>query len=294
MAVKVAFAGEAMIEMARQGDGARLGVAGDVYNSAVYLRRLMPEADVRLVTALGDDPYSNRIAKAVVHAGLSDAGLRRVTGATCGLYAIDTDDAGERRFTYWRSVSAARGLFSQESDFDAVAHCDVVVLSGITLAIMQNSAREALVSWLTAERGRGGRVAFDSNYRPALWSSRDEAATWCERLWRICDFAFPSVDDEQALFGDASRDAVLKRFIDYGVGGGALKAGAEGAFLLGDASGQVPTPPVARVVDTTAAGDSFNAGFLAAALRGAAPEDCARAGHALAGKVIQHRGAILP
>ena len=56
----------------------------------------------------------------------------------------------------------------------------------------------------------------------------------------------------------------------------------------------VEAPPAAGVVDTTAAGDSFAAAYLAARLRGAAPAEAARAGHALAGAVVRHPGAIIP
>jgi 2-dehydro-3-deoxygluconokinase len=51
---------------------------------------------------------------------------------------------------------------------------------------------------------------------------------------------------------------------------------------------------VARVVDTTAAGDSFAAAYLASRLAGADPVTAAEAGHTLAGVVVSHPGAIIP
>ena len=56
----------------------------------------------------------------------------------------------------------------------------------------------------------------------------------------------------------------------------------------------VAAQPVARVVDTTAAGDSFAAAYLANRLAGAGPAAAARAGHALAGVVVGHPGALIP
>ncbi|MEM9601318.1 MAG: sugar kinase [Pseudomonadota bacterium] len=294
--------GEVMIELALQtADTAAVGVAGDTFNTAVYLRRELDgqRSDTALsyVTALGDDHMSERILQRMRQHGLGTDYVERRRGAAPGLYAIETDSEGERRFSYWRSASAVRSLFQAPADVDvSCLHAfDLIYLSGISLAVLAPDVRAALLDTLSAARQRGTRVAFDSNYRPRLWPSRRVAQEAMSAMWAAVDIALPSVDDEMALFGDDDEDAVVARLHASGVTTGALKRGAAGPCDLdpcGDPTAVHAEAP--RVVDTTAAGDSFNAGWLAAHAVGAPASTCLAAGHALARQVVQARGAVVP
>lgn len=282
-------------------ENARIGYAGDTLNTAIYLKRSLGDAaEVSYVSALGDDPLSDRMIDFMQGESLHTDHIERRSGGLPGLYAINTDDAGERTFSYWRSEAAARSLFQNgtELDFSALEHFDVLYLSAITLAILPASVRDALLSRLTALRDTQGKhVVFDSNYRPRLWEDVDTARTTVANAWRACSIALPSIDDEMQLFGDSNEAAVLNRLRSYGIQSGALKRGEQGPLNLSSEQGQVAfAPPAAKVtvIDTTAAGDSFNAGYLAAKLSGNSDYDALKAGHALACQVIGHRGAIIP
>ena len=296
---RVACIGECMVELTLPrgpGDAPRLGFAGDTLNVAVYLKRTAASAEVAYVTALGTDALSERMAGFFADEGLDTALIERRPDRAPGLYAIDVDARGERSFTYWRDSSAARTLFQPPAAVtpDRLAGFDLLYLSGITLAILAPEARAALAGFLPRFRAAGGRIAFDSNYRPRLWPDRDTARSAIAALWAQTDIALPSLDDEMALFGDADEAAVLARLADAGVRRGALKRGADGPVPIGW-TGPLPAfPPAPRVVDTTAAGDSFNGAYLAALLAGAPEPDCLAAGHALATRVVGHPGAILP
>lgn len=294
----VACIGECMIEMTlpdARGAGGRVGFAGDTFNAAVYLKRAAPGLRVRYVTALGTDAASDRMIAAFAAEGLDTGLIDRRADRLPGCYAIVLDGAGERRFLYWRAASAARTLFDPPAavTFDALDGADLVYLSGITVAILAPAVRNRLVDWLAGFRARGGRVAFDSNYRPALWPDRATAQHAIAAFWSVCDVGLPSLDDEMALFADADAGAVLARLRAAGVATGALKRGADGPLAIGEAPAQA-FPPADRVVDTTAAGDSFNGAYLAALLRGDPEAARLRAGHDMARRVIAHPGAILP
>ncbi len=290
--MKVACIGEAMIEltMGKDGSEASVGVAGDTLNTAIYLKRTAPALQVDYVTRLGADMFSGRIKDFIAAQGVGTDGIEIDPNGTPGLYAITVDTAGERSFSYWRSAAAARDMFSTEqgADFSGLAGYDVIYLSGISLAILPAPMCAALLDWL---HSYPGRVVYDSNYRPKLWADAATAIAANDTMWARTDIALPSVDDESEMRGE-TLDAVAARFTAMGKLG-ALKRGPQGPLCLCTGASH-SFDAASKVVDTTAAGDSFNGGYLGALLTGAAQEDALRSGHNLAAKVVGHKGAILP
>ena len=290
MSPRVACAGECMVELREVADGSlRRGYGGDTLNTAVYLARLGVNVDY--VTALGDDPWSDEMLAGWRDEGVGTSHVHQLPGRLPGLYIIQTDAAGERRFSYWRDSAAARQLFDHV-DIDALSGFEVIYVSGITLSIFAPDARETLFATLERARERGGRVVFDTNFRPRGWPDRDLARTLYRRMFGIADLLFASMEDLTLLFG-ADGEAELRRF-EAGLEI-VLKAEHPACRVLHDGrDATVEARPVQQVVDTTAAGDSFAAAYLAARLNGADPEAAARAGHDLAGLVVGHPGALIP
>ncbi len=289
--------GECMIEMADMGDGRyRRGFAGDTFNTAWYARRLLPDDwTVSYGSCIGTDAASQEMADFMAAQGIDTGGLRRVAERTVGLYMISLDGA-ERSFSYWRGQSAARLLADDPGWLSTLlAGRDVIYFSGITLAILSPGARAAFCAALGDARKSGAMVAFDTNLRPRLWE--DEAAMRAGMLAgaSVADIVLPSFDEEQILFGDTDPAQTIARYRDGGARVVPVKNGACN-LVLWDAAGTRRLPPVPGVtaIDTTAAGDSFAAGFLAGLATGQTPDDAARAAMALAANVVQHRGALVP
>jgi len=291
--MKIAAIGEAMIELSMQGDSASVGVAGDTLNTAIYLKRSAPTLEVDYVTRLGTDAFSDRIADFIATEDIGTDTIERDPDGTPGLYAITTDDTGERSFTYWRDSAAARHTFVTDNgpSFVALARYDVIYLSGITMAILSPAVRLGLIQFLRGYRRSGGRVCYDSNFRAQLWEDVETARATNEAMWAMADIAVPSLDDEMAITGDTA-EVIAQRFVSM-KRTGALKRGPEGPLCL-KTGATYDFPAAETVVDTTAAGDSFNGGYLAALLTGASQASALRAGHDLAMQVIGHKGAILP
>jgi len=298
---RIVIVGEAMLELsgARSPDlPPRLSQGGDTFNTALYLARLGHRA--AFATALGTDPNSGAMLKTWQAEGIDTRLVQRHPDRRPGLYAIRTAPDGERSFRYWRDRSAARALFDLPGAgaqlAEAAQSAEWLYFSGITLSILPETGRERLIDMARTVRRRGGQVAFDPNFRPAGWPDPDEARSVFRRVARHIDLALPSQEDEDTLFGAAGADAHIARWLKAGAERVVLKDGAAGCRIAeaGAPVRHVPTEAARDVVDTTGAGDGFNAGLLASLLEGRDLHAAAMHGHALARAIVTHPGAIIP
>lgn len=290
-----------MIELRHLGgDRLELAFGGDTFNTAAYLVRAgrAQALEVDYATAVGDDPYSEAMRGFFVREGVGTGLVAVLKGRLPGLYTIRTDERGERSFHYWRGEAAARDMFAGsagEALAARIAGYDWIYLSGITLSILDEASRRRLTDALERARARGGRVAFDTNYRARGWPGPEAARAAFTALLPHVDIALPTFPDERAVFGDADPRATVARLHDCGVREIAVKNGDAPAIVSeAGTTCEVAAEPVADVVDTTAAGDAFNGGYLAARIAGLDVVRAARFAHRMAGAVVRHRGAIVP
>ena len=145
-----------------------------------------------------------------------------------------------------------------------LAGVGLIYFSGITLAILPPDDAEGLLARLHFARSKGALVAFDSNLRTALWPDKARMQVMVGQAAAVSDLVFPSFDDEQQGFGDATPDQTLDRYLEYGAGAVILKNGAA-SVQTGSAAAResYSTVGVDAVIDSTGAGDSFNGAFLA-------------------------------
>ena len=289
--LKIACIGEAMIELAFDGKTPLVNFAGDTLNTAIYLRRNLPaQHSVSFVSVVGSDPFSKQMLDFIEAEGVTTNDVAKHPDLLPGLYAINTDSDGERSFLYWRENSAARSLF--EGGFAQLEDFDVIYFSAITLAILPAAIREGFLAWL---ENCSKTIIFDSNYRPKLWPDVATARSAVEAAWRLTDIGLPSVDDEMALYAEQSEQDVMSRLTSWGVHHGALKRGPLGPRDMNPKSSSVATFEKATlVVDTTAAGDSFNGGFIGSYLQDRNAAKAMNAGHNCSVAVIGQKGAIIP
>ena len=299
--MRVLAIGECMAELApmvAQGSAAgsyQMGFAGDTYNTLWYLAQLSSDVTVSYFTAVGDDAISAQMLETFGQGGIDSRFVQVISGKSVGLYLISLDN-GERSFSYWRSASAAKQLAKNKDALkDAMDQSDLIYFSGITLAILGQDGRDTLLNEARAARSAGKRIVFDPNLRPHLWDSPSIMTDNIMQAAAVADIALPSFDDEASWFKDANPVETLRRYAQAGVETVIVKNGAYPILCqTGDAYDTFDVPPLASIVDTTAAGDSFNAGILSglathAPLSQSIPLACKLARH-----VVQGRGALVP
>jgi 2-dehydro-3-deoxygluconokinase len=297
---RVALLGECLIEL----DGEAFGpmqqtFGGDSLNTAVYLARLLrSRAKIQYLTAMGTDALSEELLRRLGEEGVETSVVLRDPTRLPGLYLIQLDAQGERTFLYWRRESAARYLLRHpeyERIAAALTEADIIYVTGISLAILPSVDRAKLVAQLVQLAARGKQLVLDSNYRAVLWSSVIAARSTLRALLPATYLVLTTFNDEQQIWGDDTVDAARDRLNRAGAHALVIKRGAEGCLYSDPTTTlNVAAAPVQGVVDTTAAGDAFNAGFLAGWLTGLDAQDSCRLGNTFAGIVIQHHGAIIP
>jgi 2-dehydro-3-deoxygluconokinase len=295
---RVVSVGEVMVELARGGDGRfAIGCGGDTFNTAVYLARA--GVDVGFATALGDDPYSEGVLALAAAENVGRDLVLRAPGRLPGLYLVDNDPGGARRLSRWGDAAPARELFELDNwagVAEGLLAARMIYFTGITLSLYSNVGLGRFLAVLEMARKEGVKIAFDGNFRPNGWKGDvgRARAVFLEALKRV-DIALPAFDDEAILWGDPSPESTVDRMQAFGIAEVVVKNGPNSALVAAsDKREQVPVPEVVEPVDPMAAGDGFNAGYLAARLAGARPLDAALAAHRLAAEVIRHRGAIMP
>ena len=295
---RCASIGECMLELSSEQGSAfgpqTLRFGGDTLNTAIYMAR--QGVSVEYITALGDDKWSDEMLHAWQAEQVGTQLIAQIPNRVPGLYAIQTFADGEREFFYWRKESPARELFelaANENLLSQLMSFDYIYLSGITLSLYSPDVLERLWSFFADYKTQGGKLVFDSNYRPRNWPDSKRARACFDKIATYCEIVLPTLDDEQLLNSGLTLEQCQAYYQNLGVKELVIKMGSEGCLVCtDDETILVPTTAV-KAIDTTAAGDSFNGTYLASRMKRYSAETSAKHAHQVAGTVVQYPGAII-
>lgn len=297
---RVAVIGECMIELQKYEALYKPTFGGDTLNTALYLSRLIKAKGITVsyLTGLGKDPFSKQMLQAWQVENINTEFVAISENKLPGLYTIETTASGERSFYYWRNDSAAKYWLRDYTLTQLItmfSQHQLIYLSGISLAILPQDCRDILINVLTQCKKENIMIAFDNNYRPSLWESVDIARDMYTKIMRLANLVFLTFDDEKALYGDENEQQSIQRAQKNNVAEIVIKRGENDTYVITPNEFIIANvTKVSQVVDTTAAGDSFSAGYLAKRLTGGTIKEAALTGNTLAGTVIQYPGAIIP
>lgn len=299
---KIFLFGECMVELLNVSPNNQLpqtlkqSFAGDVFNTAVYLKRVFSEMQVNLITAVGTDELSSNMVEYFAQQDIATDFVYRSNDKIAGLYSIKTDSEGERTFTYWRENSAARDVmkFIDVSETEKMLQGDMFFFSGISLAVITPEDRPKFWQMIKQLKAAGLNIVFDPNYRARMWESVEEAQQQFNKAFTLSNIALPGIDDFKQLYNLTTAEEVIEFCKPYAFDELVIKNGEKGIVSVKNSTIQnIEITPVELVVDTTSAGDSFNGVFLGARSAGINTIDAIKLASASAAVVIQHKGAIV-
>jgi sugar/nucleoside kinase (ribokinase family) len=254
-----------------------LTTGGAGANTAAWLAHCGVETV--LVARVGDDVAGRRASEELTTTGVRCAFTIDPTAATCCVVVL-VDGDGQRSMLPDRG--AGKNLAVADLDPALLAEAEHLHLSGYML--LDEETREAGLAMLSAAHEAGLTTSVD----PQAAALITDPALFVEQL-RGVDVLLPNLDELAVLTG--SRDPASATALLDTVGAVAVTTGLAGASWVDrDGIVSVPSAP-GDCVDSTGAGDAFDAGLLAALLAGKSPEDCLLAGVRLGAMAVGQVGA---
>lgn len=252
-------------------NGYRPAYAGQARDMAVEMRaRLGVEWTIDLFTALGDDPYSQRIAEELAAARVGIAHILKVKDRTVGLSVAGEPGPNGPLVTDWRGDAAARAMADDPERLAAAFDgAEIIHVSGGAFAILLPRARGRLLKALHRARMSGSRIVLEPLEWPEQWSSTRVMASAINTIATVADVVITPSAGERAAFDDAGPEAIADRYHDWGVPEVVIRNYDQGVLISAGGDRRW------FAADTRLRQQSLESAYLAARAAGAGPFDAA-------------------
>jgi len=267
---------------------------GAPMNTAVGVSRLGVSAGV--VTAVGGDPFGDFLVEVLRENKVDVSNVKRKEGRRTSITFVANEPAtGERTFLFyrkpWTGETADSSLEREDIDPNYISRAEVLHISGFALS--QQPSRGAIFHAIRIAQESDVAVSFDPTLRSDVWNSEEILRRTYRKALELSDIATFSREEAQFVLGTAEPNKAASKALKLGPRTVGIKLGAQGSFVK-TADGEVIKKPALSVkpVDTTGAGDGWNAGFLIGICEGWDLEKSVTVANAVGALVVTRRGAI--
>jgi len=295
MKINVCSIGEAMIEISNIKNSLyNQSFAGDTLNFCNYLDK--KKLNAFFLSAIGKSEINQSLLDFVKSKNISTKYIKQINQFEIGLYLIKNKDNGEKQFFYWRDESAAKQYFNN-IDFlnlyKELKNFDYIYFSGITLSIIHISKLNNFIKLLNLLKSKKIKIVFDFNIRPSRWNKKN-LNIFLDSVLKFVDICFLSGEDMNYWKNKNNIKSYEQIVRKYKLKHSIFRKNAKFTYVFLNKTRYVFKNKLLKtVVDTSGAGDGFNAAYLSNFIVNNDPVLALKAGSSLGSKIVMKKGAIV-
>ena len=295
MKINVCSIGEAMIEISNVKNNLyNQSFAGDTLNFCNYLDK--KKLNAFFLSAIGKSEINQSLLDFVKSKNISTKYIKQINQFEIGLYLIKNKDNGEKQFFYWRDESAAKQYFNN-IDFlnlyKELKNFDYIYFSGITLSIIHISKLNNFIKLLNLLKSKKIKIVFDFNIRPSRWNKKN-LNIFLDSVLKFVDICFLSGEDMNYWKNKNNIKSYEQIVRKYKLKHSIFRKNAKFTYVFLNKTRYVFKNKLLKtVVDTSGAGDGFNAAYLSNFIVNNDPVLALKAGSSLGSKIVMKKGAIV-
>jgi len=240
-------------------------IGGTESNTMISLAKL--GFSTSWISRLGTDEFGYNIRDFIRGHGVDVSRVIFDESAPTGVFFVEKNASDETRSFYYRTDSAASRMCFSDRDMKHICAHQILHLTGIT-PILSDSCRDMTTTLINEARQHGLKITLDPNLRLRMANIEAFRQVLLPILAKI-DIFLPSDQELLQLMDTDNLSEAIQGATDLGLNHLVIKRGDQGSLLIKDGvTCEEPVFPVKKVVSSMAAGDAFNAGYLAAELKG--------------------------
>lgn len=248
------------------------------------------------ITVVGNDPFGQFLLKELKGNGVDISHVKiKENIRTTLAFVVNEPETGERTFIFYRAPwvkgTSVDMILPEDIDYEYISSAKILHVSGFALS--RNPSRKAILSAIIYAKRSGVKISFDPTLRLDVWSSENTIKKVYGKVLKLSEIAMFSREEAEFIFRTKKPEEAADRALKYGVEIVGIKLGKMGSLIKTKDGRSIYTPAFrVKAIDTTGAGDGWNAGLLVGLLKCWDLEKCAMVANAVGALVVTKHGAI--